>query len=150
MTHQRALADARLADHTHHHGLTTATVVERLPQRHELPAPTHEGTALRGQRLRARPWLRRVEQRTELFGPRASLGIALEQGEADAIEILRHAEGERRRRGRRGLHLLREHLERRAFEGQATGERLEEHHAERVPIGRGGVASAPCACSGDM
>src|SRR5262249_35638865 len=71
-------------------------------------------------------------------GPRRALaGLAAQQLEAQAVEVLRHVGAARARRRRITLDLRPQDLEHAAVEGELAGERLVQHHAHGVPVARG-------------
>ena len=137
VAHQRALAHARLAAHVHGHAGAGARALPRRLERGELGAPPDEARLAMGRRRQLRRRVGAQEPLVELLGAEALARVPAQQADAERVEIGRHVGRQRARRHRLAPLLLQEHLERRADEGHAAGERLVEHDADGVPVGLG-------------
>ena len=140
--HHRALADARRTAHERRDRLgAIGRAPERVAQVLARVAASDEQRAL-GRRLdpqrarRARSRAVRAQHVEDGLRRGARVRSAREHRRAERFELGRSARPGAARRRRVLLLLLREDRERRAVERQATGERLEQHHADRVPVGR--------------
>jgi hypothetical protein len=69
-------------------------------------------------------------------GRRSAVRVALQERQAQPVEVVWHTLRDRRRRARLALQLLHHHVQVRALERQLAAQRLVEHGAERVPVGR--------------
>jgi hypothetical protein len=133
--HERALAHARAAVDEDARGCARRGALERGLEDLAFGAPADERRALRarehGAAAGGHP---QPAQHVRTGGPVG--GLAAEQIHAQRLEILGRVGHERARPRRIQLPLGHEHLHRRAHEGQAAGERLVEHRADRVPVAR--------------
>jgi hypothetical protein len=129
---ERGLADARRAERERHRAAAARRLVEPSRERLLLGLSPHEDFATGGDLGRD---LRRARPREDLITARPPLGIAREERGAQLVEIGRNVR--ERARARRVVALLRaHHVGELAGERQASGERLEQHQAHRVPIAR--------------
>ncbi len=134
------LSDAGLAADEHRRERSAHRCVERGPELGQLGAPPHErrriggGAHVRRPAPRARARERAGESAERLRGARPGGGIEAEHLHAQRVQVVRDAEGDRRRRnGLAGL-LREEDLQLRAVDRELPGEELVEHHPDRVEI----------------
>ena len=139
--HQRALAHARFAGDEHHHGLPRQHRPVGSTQLSELGSAAEQGFA--GGR-RVEPWRFAVARRLDLAEPRCqrrgsrpSRGVSREQLGAQRYEIGGGIGARLRREGRRLRPLRDQHLGCLPVERELAGQRLVQHHADRIEVTRG-------------
>jgi hypothetical protein len=124
--------------HEHHDGVPLASSLERGAQRTavRIPADDHLPQFVRRRRGGNGRGFVHMESAQHLCAIRAPFGIRPQQCGAKRFEILRHV-GRDLGQARRRFSLLGDKdVETRAVERQAPRNRLEEHHADAVPVAR--------------
>ena len=140
LAHQRDLAHARLAAHQHGRRPPAARGLEGVEQREQLGRAADErrgGAPRRVRRDRDRRRTGPRPRRRSTSAPRGPrLGIGAQELHAELGEVARRVGDHVGRRHRRERLLGRDDLQRLARERHVAGERLVEHHAHAVPVGR--------------
>ena len=135
---ERALAHPAPAVHVHRDRSARPRRAVRVEERLELAVATEErgGGRRGGARAHRSGRARRAEAPEDLGARGPSLGLDAPELEAELVEI----GGDAGRGGRGRLRLVQElgaeDVGDRALRGEAAGERLVEHHADRVPVAR--------------
>ena len=146
-SHEGGLAHAGSPADVHGHRASGARSLEGLAQRKQLSlatdeqrlAPAHSlDTRRRSEEGHARRRIAMRVQPAQDFRPvRTPRRFPVEKPDAERFEIGRDARGELGRGDRVDACLQSEHLGRGAFEWRVSDQRLVEHDADPVPVGRG-------------